>query len=391
MITPRGASVLGVGLALTISWIALGEIEMLAAGAGLLVAVVGALAITTLNRPRLEVARHLNPPLVNEGDRTAVEVTIRNRRRFPVFNLTVADGVGGLGAARFALGSLAGGEEAVASYWIVCRPRGVYRVGPTTVRVGDPLGLASAEYSWGETDQLIVYPAIEALSGYPVVRGRDPAQSASRPEHSQRGGEDFFTLRAYREGDDLRRVHWPSSAKLDDLMIRQMENPWQSRALIFFDVRSGSYPDAETFEKAVRGTASVARHLGAAGFAADMWLGRGLIDVAEHTSAMEALARVQPVEAVDIRAAASRLRHTGRGGALVMITGTPDNDLGGVERLLTAQHRATILLACGPGGDQILAALQSRGVKTVIATAGESWAAAWSHTIERTWAPVSAG
>ena len=60
---------------------------------------------------------------------------------------------------------------------------------------------------------------------------------ASRPEFSRRGGEDFYTLRSYQEGDDLRRVHWASSAKLDELMIRQMETPWQSRALVFFDVR----------------------------------------------------------------------------------------------------------------------------------------------------------
>jgi uncharacterized protein (DUF58 family) len=391
MITPRGASVLGAGLALIISWVALGEIEMLAAGAALVVASVGAVAVITFNRPHLDVSRHINPPLVNDGERTAVEVTVANRRRLPIFNLTLSDGVGVLGAARFAVGSLAGGESAVVSYRIVCRPRGVYGVGPTTVRVGDPLGLAAAESTWGETDQLIVYPATEALSGYPLVRGRDPAQTASRPEQSQRGGEDFFTLRAYQDGDDLRRVHWPSSAKLDELMIRQMENPWQSRALIFFDVRAGRYPDPDTFEKAVSGTASVTRHLGAGGFAADLWLGNSLIDVRHHTTAMEALARVQPVEAVDIRSVASRLRHTGRGGALVLITGTPDHDLAGVERLLNAQHRVTVVLACAAGGDQVLAALQSRGVKTVTAIGNQSWAAAWNHTIGRTWAPVSAG
>lgn len=389
MLTPRGGSVVGVGLALILSWVALGEIEMLAAGAGLLVAVGLALLVTNWSRPSINLRRRLNPALVHEGDRATVDLMMRNLRRFPVFNLTVSDGVGGLGTARFALGSLAGEEQAGASYRIVCRPRGVYDVGPAVVRISDPLGLATAEIKTGETDQLIVYPATEELSGYPMVRGLDPAQMASRPEHSQRGGEDFYTLRSYHNGDDLRRVHWPSSAKLDDLVIKQMETPWQSRALVFFDVRRIAYPDNEVFEKAVRGAASVVRHLGAGGFAADLWLGRGLIDVRAYSAAMEALARVQPVPAIDLRAAATRLRHTGRGGALVLVSGNLDEDLLSVQRLLSAQHRATVLMAATTHPSPLLATFRRVGVRTVVVAPNESWAFAWSQSMGRTWAPVS--
>jgi uncharacterized protein (DUF58 family) len=389
MLTTRGGSLLGVGVALIISWVALGEIEMLAAGVGLIVAVVAGLVVTNWSRPLLDVRRRLNPALVHEGDRATVDLMIRNLRRLPAFNLTVSDGVGGLGTARFALGSLSGGDQAGASYRIVCRPRGVYEVGPAVVRITDPLGLAMSENRAGETDQLIVYPATEELTGYPMVRGRDPAQMASRPEHSQRGGEDFYTLRSYHSGDDLRRVHWPSSAKLDDLVIKQMETPWQSRALIFFDVRRGSYADGELFEKAVRGTASVVRHLASGGFAADLWLGTGLIDVRAYSTALEALARVQPVPAIDLRAVATRLRHTGRGGALVLVTGRPDEDLLGVQRLLSAQHRATVLMAAVAQPSPLLQAFRMFGVRTVVAAPQESWAAAWSQSIGSKWAPVS--
>lgn len=389
MLTPRGGSAVGVGLALILSWVALGEIEMLAGGAGLLVAVGLGLLVTTWSRPRLDLRRRLNPALVHEGDRATVDLVLRNLRRFPVFNLTISDGVGGLGTARFALGSVSGGDQAGASYRIVCRPRGVYDVGPAVVRITDPLGLAMSEIRTGETDQLIVYPATEELSGYPMVRGRDPAQMASRPEHSQRGGEDFYTLRSYHSGDDLRRVHWPSSAKLDDLVIKQMETPWQSRALVFFDVRRGSYADGELFEKAVRGTASVVRHLATGGFAADLWLGTGLIDVRAYSAALEALARVQPLPAIDLRGVATRLRHTGRGGALVLVTGHPDEDLLGVQRLLSAQHRATVLMAATAHPSPLLKAFRGVGVRTVVAAPHESWAFAWSQSIGRSWVPVS--
>ncbi len=391
MITPRGASVLGAGIALLISWAALGEIELLGAGAALIVAVVAAVAVTNWNRPSIDVRRQLNPSLVHEGDRTAVELSISNLRRVPVFNLTVSDGVGGLGTARFAVGHLHRHDPAAASYRIVCRPRGVYQVGPARIKVGDPLGLASSESSTGDVDELIVYPATESLAGYPYVRGRDPSQMASRPEQSQRGGEDFFTLRSYRSGDDLRRVHWPSSAKLDELMIRQMENPWQSRALVFFDVRQRSYADVDTFEKAVKGTASVVKHLVAGGFAADLWLGRELLDVSAYTAAMEALALVQTVPAVDIKAVASRLRQSGRGGALVLVTGAPDEDLLSVHRHLASQHRVTILLAASSAPGSLIPAFQRLGAKTVVTGANPNWAPAWNQTMGRTWLSASAG
>ena len=391
--TPRGASVFGSGLALLLAWVALGEIELLAAGAALLTAVFGALLITRVLRPQIRVSRQLEPSMVHEGERAAVALGIENQRRLPAPALTVEDGVGGLGTAHFQIGSLPGEAIASASYQIVCRPRGIYTVGPAEVEVRDPFGLASMKSAHGVDDRLIVYPAVEALSGYPNVRGRDPATSASRPEHSGRGGEDFYTLRSYQEGDDLRRVHWPSTARLDELMIRQMETPWQSRALVFFDVRKRSYATPDDFERAVRGVASVSVHL-ASTFAADLWMGGGLIDLANAQTAFEGLAQIQPHPAIDLRAVAARLRRSGKGGALVLVTGTPDEDLLAVLRLLEGQFRAGVLLAATDTPGPLLSSFQRMAVKTLVAESGARWAPLWTqafgHIGVRTWAPASA-
>ncbi|MDP3984153.1 MAG: DUF58 domain-containing protein, partial [Acidimicrobiia bacterium] len=297
----------------------------------------------------------------------------------------------GLGAARFALGVLGGKEGATAAYRIACRPRGVYSVGPVTIEVRDPLGLAWFETTTGTVDQLIVYPEVEDLTGFPLVQGRDPATMASRPEHSQRGGEDFYTLRSYREGDDLRRVHWPTSAKLDELMIRQMETPWQSRALVFLDVRSSTYADTDCFEKAVGGAASVVRHLAGAGFSGDLWAGGRLIDISSYTAAMEALARVKTASNIDLRSVATRLRHGGRGGLLVLVSGQPDHDLLGVHRLLGVQHRTAVLLSVTPSPGEIVNHFRRAGVKTVTVGPGDRFAPIWNQTMGRTWTPASAG
>ncbi|HEX5671089.1 MAG TPA: DUF58 domain-containing protein [Acidimicrobiia bacterium] len=391
MLTTRGGSALGGAIALTVSWLALGEVELLAIGAALTIAVIAALLITVWNRPGVRVERRLAPHQVHEGDRATVELRLTNFRRLPIFNLTVTDGIKGLGTARFALGVLGGKERASASYRIVCRPRGVYMVGPAGLETHDPLGLAGSETTAGQVDQLVVYPSVEELTGFPLVWGRDPANMASRPEHSQRGGEDFYTLRSYREGDDLRRVHWPTSARLDELMIRQMETPWQSRALVLLDPRAMAFEDDDHFEKAVSGAASVVRHLAQGGFAGDLWAGGPTIEVNSYAAAMESLALVQRVPAIDLRAVATRLRTAGRGGLLVLVSGLPDADLLGVHRLLGSQHRSSILLCATSSENEVLSHFRQAGVKTVLAGPSDRWAVSWNQMLGRTWTSASVG
>jgi uncharacterized protein (DUF58 family) len=380
--TGRGGQIVGAGLAFLLAWLILGEIELLAAGAAMLVAAGAALVMTRLTRPRIEVTRWLEPSTVHEGDRASVNLAIANQRRAPAFAVTVEDGVSGLGAARFQIGKLPANGIASATYHIACRSRGIYTVGPAQAAVSDPFGLATSVRRSAIADRLVVYPAIEALSGFPPVRGRDPAMSASRPEFSRRGGEDFYTLRSYQEGDDLRRVHWASSAKLDELMIRQMETPWQSRALVFFDVRRKSYESSDAFERAVRGTASVTMHL-AGSFAGDLWLGSSLIDLSAPAMAFEELATVQPLPAIDLRAVAARIRRQSRGGALVLITGTPDEEILAVIRLLSQHYRVGVMLAAADRPGRVLNLVQQLSIKTVVAGTGETWAHAWAQSLGR--------
>ncbi len=71
-----------------------------------------------------------------------------------------------------------------------------------------------------------------------MTTGNDPLAGAEHPNALGRGGEDFYALRHYVVGDDLRRVHWPSTARHDELMVRQDELPWQGRATVLVDVRA---------------------------------------------------------------------------------------------------------------------------------------------------------
>ncbi len=392
MLTDRGWAVLGAGAALIALWVMLGEIELLAAGTVLVTATVLAALFVALSGPKVHLVRRLTPPLVHEGDRVTVDAAVSNLAERPIWNASLIDDVEHLGRAEFHVGSLAAGSTADAAYQIICRPRGVYRVGPASVEVADPFRLASTKFSDDRVDRLIVYPEVEDLTGFPGTRGRDPSMQASRPEFSHRGGEDFFTLREYRHGDDLRHVHWPSSARRDELMIKQLETPWQSRALVVLDLRDEVYQNDACFEKAVRGSASMVRHLATSGFDADLWAGgNDTVRVSDYASAMEALARVQVQPNLDLRAVAGRLAKVGRGGALVLISGVPDALLLEVHRLFSREFATTVVMSAAETSSSNEAAFHRVGAMTVRVAPGESWAEAWSKAMDRSWASRSAG
>jgi uncharacterized protein (DUF58 family) len=84
------------------------------------------------------------------------------------------------------------------------------------------------------------------------------------------GSAEDVTTREYRRGDDLRRVHWRSTARTGELMVRREEQPWQSRATVVLDSRRTAHRGtgaASSLEWLVAAAASVAVHLTHAGFA----------------------------------------------------------------------------------------------------------------------------
>lgn len=391
MPTTRGWALLGAGLALVVLWWLLGEEELLLAGAFFILGTGAALAYVQLNQPIIQIGRRLGSTAVHNGDTVQVTLTLRNPGRKPIRNLSVVDEVENLGVASFELSGIDRGSVATATYRVMCRPRGIYHVGPARATSSDPLGLAELPAPEGPVDNLVVYPTVEHLEGFPIVRGRDPSMAASRPEHAQRGGEDFYTLREYQRGDDLRRVHWPSSAKTDQLMIRQLETPWQSRALVLLDVRSTVYESDDAFETAVSGAASVITHLVSAGFDADLWAGDPhAIDASRYAAAMEKLALVQPSSSIDLESVATHIRHRGGGGALVIVTGTADRALISVQQLLSRDYPTSALLGVSSTTPQTLAGFHRLGVASVIVRPGDSWAEKWVTSMGDTWDVESA-
>ena len=393
MPTARGWAAFGVASALLVLWVGFGEFELMTAAMFLVAAVVMGVSFVRFAGPKVEVARHIYPIQVHEGDEVVVEVDVTAARR--IRNLELEDTVHGLGVARFAAAATTPDQPLVARYEILCRTRGVFQVGPAEVSVSDAFALAERRAHTGSTDRLTVYPRVERLSGFPAVRGLDPAVRSTRPTFAPHGGEDFFTLREYQVGDDLRKVHWPSSAKRDELMIRQLEVPWQARALVLLDTRSERYPIDEAFEQAVRGAASAATHLYQGGFSPELWAAKrapGLRSGSRFQQAMDMLATVSSSPHLDLRTTVSRLRRQGvGGGALIIVTGVPDEGVLAAYRVLAKDFTRTIVMAVGDRAIDNVGTFQRSGAVTVMVGPDSSWAPAWRTAMELSWSTASVG
>ncbi|HEV7887928.1 MAG TPA: DUF58 domain-containing protein [Acidimicrobiales bacterium] len=351
MITPRGWTVAGVAVVFGLAARLLGISELygLAAAAGALV--VASVVFVRASRFRLEAVRELRPPRVHAGSGSRVELSVRNTstRRSPV--LSARDPFdGGRRWARFLLAPLAPGEVARAAYRLPTDERGVFDLGPLEVQLADPFGLATTSFLAAPATKLTVYPRVDIVPPLPLAQGNDPYAGADHATSLSWSGEDFYALREYETGDDLRRVHWPSTAKLDELMIRQDEMPWQGRATVVLDIRRDVH-SAESLEVAVSAAASIltacwrrnslVRLLTTDGFDS------GFAEGHTHREAvLEHLAGVRLDRRTHLTPVLASLRKEGNGGSLAVVTtaGAPSSDLDAVARLSSRYGSVTLVL-----------------------------------------------
>ncbi|ANW20615.1 DUF58 domain-containing protein [Streptomyces clavuligerus] len=264
-LTTRGRSFLAAGVAAAVCAYVLGQSDLLRVG--LLLAVLPLLCALTLHRTRYRVtgSRRLTPHRVPAGAEARVHLRLDNVSRLPTGLLMLQDHVPYvLGPRpRFVLDRVEAAGRREVSYRVRSDLRGRYPLGPLQLRLSDPFGMCELTRSFSAYDTLTVTPRTEAL---PPVRltGGSPGQGEGRQRSLALAGDDDIIPRAYRHGDDLRRVHWRSTARFGELMVRREEQPQRPRCTVLLDTRAVGYqstgPDA-AFEWAVSGAASVLLHI----------------------------------------------------------------------------------------------------------------------------------
>lgn len=346
MLTRRGwiTGVGSVGAAGAGRFFGIGEFLVLAV-AGLLL--IGTAAVwTRTRRVRLRIQRSTQPARVHAGGTARVTLTLTNLGG-PAPVLQLSDPVTGTLGARLRVGPLLSAERVQATYLLPTERRGRLEIGPADIAVADPLGLARTSIGTGPRTTLVVYPATQPLVAPRLARGPEPLGVAADVHTLQRIGEDFYALRDYTVGDDVRRIHWPSTARLGRPMVREDEVPRRSRVTVVLDTRSATL-DPDRFELAVSAAASVvlacaSRHdplrlLTVAG--ADTGFvtsGEGLAQIFDH------LAEVSTSGTGTLRATLAAAAAASSGAVVVVLGGASLEATRDAESISAAESRSSAL------------------------------------------------
>lgn len=270
-LTTRGRSFFAAGIAAAVCAYVLGQADLLRVG--MLLAVLPLVCVGVLYRTRYRVAgsRRLSPSRVPAGSEARVHLRMDNVSRLPTGLLMLQDHVPYvLGPRpRFVLDRVEAGGRREVSYRVRSDLRGRYPLGPLQLRLSDPFGMCELTRSFSAHDTLTVIPRTEPL---PPVRlaGATGGYGDGRQRSLSLAGEDDVIPRGYRHGDDLRRVHWRSTARYGELMVRREEQQQRARCTVLLDTRriayQGAGPDS-AFEWAVSAAASTVVHMLERGFA----------------------------------------------------------------------------------------------------------------------------
>jgi uncharacterized protein (DUF58 family) len=267
--TLRGRSFIAAGVTAMVCGVVLGERDLVRIGAlAALLPLVAAFWIARSGN-RLGLARTLAATQVEVGQRSLVHLELTNVGPTTGVLLIEEQIPWALGARpRFVIDTMRPGWRRQIEYAVQADLRGKYEVGPLRVRVGDPFGLLELHRTFTKTATLVVIPSTEPLPRI-TLRGAWTGSGENRPRPFASGNAADVTVRDYRLGDDLRRVHWRSTARVGSLMVRREEQPWQSRCTLLVDNRAhvhrGQGPHSSV-ERAVTAAASIAVHLTAQGF-----------------------------------------------------------------------------------------------------------------------------
>ena len=408
--TTRGRAFISAGITLMVCGYVLGFQDLSRVGVLLLGLPVLAGALARRRPPGLVVTRTSDPAQMSAGEATTVTTTVANgdRRSTPLMLAEEhLDHVLGE-RPRVMLGSLGAGDRRALTYAVRPPLRGRHRLGPLTVQLRDPFGLTQRFVEAGEATEVLVLPRVHALGGSRPP-GTGVGAEGEIPFMVALHGEDDQSIREYRDGDDLRRIHWPATARTGELMVRQEDRPARRRAVVLLDPRVDAHTGvgpSSSFEWAVSAAASMVVHLSDLGYAVHLLTpdtvgdGPDALPI-EPAAALAVLAVAQPDTGLALaRLTRSALGLISGGGLLVAVLAAHDESA--LRTLATLRRPGATALAMvldtgsfagKPAGHAVAAVdlLRGAGWRATTVTRGDSVAGAWDEVGSRRDAALVSG
>lgn len=239
---------------------------------------------------------------------------------------------------------------------VIFARRGLYNLGPAEIKTKDPFGLLRFVRRFPEPMEVVVYPEVHELPGFPL-RGSG-ADAGIRGAFSQRGDE-FSGLREYRRGDERRHIHWKSVARTGELVVREFAASAPRRYAVVLDLqRAGLRASEAEVEDAISAGASVLSHLAAEGLPSKLLLSgeeRGTADFGSGEGPYWAAMRLLALARAD-----------GNQGPAEFLDGVPRGELGEGVILISR--------AIGDGLVQSVTKLRASGLSVaVVAVAAQTY------------------
>jgi uncharacterized protein (DUF58 family) len=311
---------------------------------------IGLLAVVSIGfaavaRPsRLVIDREIQPPRVPKGSPAVAFLTFANRGRRSV-PVSVATQPFGTQRVRTVIPRLRGGERGTRAYRLPTRQRGIFDVQPVEVTRRDPFEFFRLSRKHGRPERIWVYPRV--LRFRTLAAGKLRYLEGPSSETSPQGNITFHRLRDYVAGDDLRLVHWRSSAHAGRLLVKHNVDTSQPYSVVIFDQRPGRYTE-DSFEQAVDVAASVLVACAADKAPVELRLTDGTVIGGQRmravTPLIDHLTGVHADPGGSLKAQLLQLRRSHGGTTLVVITGELDRaDLAQAAALRRRYDRLVVL------------------------------------------------
>ncbi len=246
------------GLVVTGAALAFGSRALGVAGVGLMLAALVTRIWAALVRGPVVVGHSVAPTPATEGERVELEIAVARASRIPVGSLVARGSLGRLGGYECRLHGHR--RRAAGRVQLGRLPRGLFRVSGSELVIGDYLGLDSISLPVDPLGATVtVYPRLVELQGLFSDAGR-LGGSGRRLLLRRPAGFDFHSVREYTQGESLRRVHWPTTARRGQLMVKELEDTPRDTVVVLLDSdpagACGDPPDS-SFDDAVRAAGSV--------------------------------------------------------------------------------------------------------------------------------------
>ena len=283
LLTLRGRVLLVTGLVVLVVAMFAGQRDVMRLALLLLALPVVAAILVARARLRLSCERSIEPAQAPLGSPLRGRLTLGQDGRLPAGILMLEDAVPAeLGnRPRFLVDKPDLSWRREVEYPLLGRVRGRFTTGPLLVRTTDPFGLVQLDRQFVATSEVMVTPQIVPLTALRSAGGGGSTGEA-RPHRIGVVGQDDALVREYRQGDEVRRIHWRSTARRGELMVRREEQAWDPSANLILDSRIGAHAGRgvhSSLEWAVSAAASVALHFLDEGYSIEVFEADGPLHI----------------------------------------------------------------------------------------------------------------